>query len=311
MNIRLTALVLATATAFGCSIDAFAQTVITQSTGTSGMAGDPAGWPITITLSGSYKLGTNLTPTAGSDAIDISVPGVTIDLAGFTISGNNTCTAGSTNGATCVGGSHGTGIASTAAQTTIQNGNINGFTTGISLSQQMNSVSHITLTKNAVAIDASHGVGSIFEHIVASVNGDGLVGGSSDQVFASTFLSNGNSGLSGALIDARDIISIANSSYGIDAGNGGIITNANLIYNGVGGYNSTDQAILSHVMVNGSPVGISVSPGKAIVEDSSVNDATTGFVLGSAGCYWQIGGLANTTNVSGGTALTGTSTTCF
>jgi hypothetical protein len=50
--------------------------------------GDAPGYPVTISLPGSYRLGGNLTtPDANTTAIEISVNNVTLDLNGFTISG--------------------------------------------------------------------------------------------------------------------------------------------------------------------------------------------------------------------------------
>jgi hypothetical protein len=53
------------------------------------LASDPAGFPVVITASGSYRLTGNLTATAPlQSAIEIEAKDVTIDLNGFTIEGN-------------------------------------------------------------------------------------------------------------------------------------------------------------------------------------------------------------------------------
>jgi len=69
--------------------------VITQDSallgGVSGSC-DAPGFPVTICKRGSYVLGSNLTVPAGKDGIDIAVPDVSLDFAGFTVRGPVTCT---------------------------------------------------------------------------------------------------------------------------------------------------------------------------------------------------------------------------
>src|SRR5262245_64017552 len=55
-------------------------------------AGDTPGFPVTISQPGSYRLSSNLVvKEAGVTAIEITANDVTIDLAGFSIVGPNTC----------------------------------------------------------------------------------------------------------------------------------------------------------------------------------------------------------------------------
>lgn len=49
--------------------------------------GDAAGFPVTISRSGSYRLSSNLTVPQGSNAVEITASSVTLDLNGFTIAG--------------------------------------------------------------------------------------------------------------------------------------------------------------------------------------------------------------------------------
>ena len=49
-------------------------------------AGDAAGFPVTISASGSYRLTGDLTPSQGS-AVSITAPHVTFDLSGFELIG--------------------------------------------------------------------------------------------------------------------------------------------------------------------------------------------------------------------------------
>src|SRR5947207_5818225 len=55
--------------------------------------GDAPGFPVTISVAGSYRLSGNLTvPDANTTAISITAKNVTIDLNGFSIIGPTVCT---------------------------------------------------------------------------------------------------------------------------------------------------------------------------------------------------------------------------
>ncbi|MBV8507449.1 MAG: hypothetical protein JOZ11_16795, partial [Alphaproteobacteria bacterium] len=76
----------------------------------------------TIDKPGSYKLVNNLTATAGGDCLNITASFVTIDLAGFSISGPSSNPAGTA----ITAGTHTTDIA-------VRNGSISFFSSGVSL----------------------------------------------------------------------------------------------------------------------------------------------------------------------------------
>jgi hypothetical protein len=129
--------------------------VITQSTalqgGISG-ACDAPGFPITICKQGSYILGSNLTVPANHDGIDIAVPGVTIDLNGFTVRGPVTCTGVGTT-LSCSKTGLANGIAATGqfvtGNMTVRNGNVRGFgQLGVSLTGTGNVVDGINASEN-------------------------------------------------------------------------------------------------------------------------------------------------------------------
>jgi hypothetical protein len=80
-------------------------------------------FPYTITKPGSYLLTGNLNvTTTGTNAININVSGVTLDLNGFSITGPMSCTSGSCSPNTVSGG-----VISNYPDTTIRNGHISGF----------------------------------------------------------------------------------------------------------------------------------------------------------------------------------------
>src|SRR5438132_11721141 len=75
--------------------------------------GDAPGFPVTISLAGSYRLSGNLTvPNATTTAIQITADNVTIDLNGFSIIGPTVCVSGPGGGAviSCSPTGAGTGV---------------------------------------------------------------------------------------------------------------------------------------------------------------------------------------------------------
>jgi hypothetical protein len=105
------------AAAFALSAPAFAagEILITQAKANAGNVtpGDAAGFPVTISLPGSYILASNLQPPAGKGGITIASNDVTIDMNGFRLNGNAGATIGIYGGA--------------FESATIRNGTITGF----------------------------------------------------------------------------------------------------------------------------------------------------------------------------------------
>jgi hypothetical protein len=95
------------------------QTVITHAKAMAGNVtpGDAAGYPVTLSTSGSYILGGELSPGPSLDAIVAASSDITIDLNGFKISGGP---AGGNNNAR-----H--GILAQGDRLTVKNGTITGF----------------------------------------------------------------------------------------------------------------------------------------------------------------------------------------
>lgn len=86
---------------------------------------DPAGFPVTITQVGSYRLTGNLTvPDANTTAISIIASDVTLDLGGFTIGGPNTVSGSS---GVCTASGTGNGITYSNESTVVRNGNVRGM----------------------------------------------------------------------------------------------------------------------------------------------------------------------------------------
>lgn len=89
-------------------------TLISQADALAGRvtSGDAAGFPITISQTGTYRLIGNIVPPAGQNGFGITAPEVTLDLAGFTITGN---------------GRAASGVIGVSRSLTVMNGTIRGF----------------------------------------------------------------------------------------------------------------------------------------------------------------------------------------
>lgn len=127
-------------------------------------AGDTAGFPITISTSGSYRLTSNLVVPAGVNAIQIATNNVTIDLNGFTIQGPGycngqgasiTCTETSTFGVTQMNG--------TRDRMAVQNGTVGGFGYCMSVGFAAR-LTDLTLNDCSTAMSVSNG--SIVSRVV-------------------------------------------------------------------------------------------------------------------------------------------------
>lgn len=193
---------------------ASAQAVITQNSALAGNVtpGDAAGFPITITQPGSYKLMSNLVVPAGTGGIEIKSDNVTLDLNGFTIAGPTTCTrTTATMAVTCsttTGGYSNVGVKlnATGGMATVRNGSVQGFMIGVfgdygwlnvdNLSVKFNSYMGValtmggTLSNSRVQYNGSYGVnvtGSAINRVDVSYNGGfGIYGDRMSPVSDST-----------------------------------------------------------------------------------------------------------------------------
>ena len=89
--------------------------------------GDAAGFPVTITASGSYRLTGNLeTGNINTSGIVVGASSVSIDLNGFSIVGPGTCTGTPVTSCSPSGSSKGIDALS-ASRITVRNGEVRGF----------------------------------------------------------------------------------------------------------------------------------------------------------------------------------------
>jgi hypothetical protein len=145
---------------------------INQSCVASGcFAGDDAGFPVTISAIGSYRLTSDLVvPDAATSGVSVA-DDATLDLNGFAIRGPITCSGEPVTSCSATGAA--TGI-STGQRARIFGGSVRGFGTGIATDQ-----------------DAR-----ISDLIVAHNSGTGVSTSRGTSIHASTIVSNGSSGAS-------------------------------------------------------------------------------------------------------------------
>ena len=186
---------------------AFAQTTIDQNKALAGNInpGDAPGFPITLSLTGSYKLTSNLVVPAGTRGIEINADGITLDLNGFTIMGPVTCNAAlNTPCTTAANNQH--GITSQGNGTALRNGTVRGFSgSGVVLIHP----GAAALQDMVLADNASHGLS------IASIGG--AYSNAGTRVTRVTAVQNGGAGFSNNGSATADVLfdnSTASSNHG-------------------------------------------------------------------------------------------------
>ena len=150
----------AAATLIAATSSAGAQTLIDQAKVMAGnvTSGDGAGFPVTISQPGSYKLTSNLMVPAGFNGIEITADNVSIDLNGFAIIGAGKCVRNSSSyDVSCT--SQGRGIITMASSlhTMVRNGMVNGFYTGVLI--ESGQIQDLSLRHNNVGIATNNSAG--------------------------------------------------------------------------------------------------------------------------------------------------------
>ena len=192
-----------------------AQATITHDKALAGgvTPGDTAGYPVTITQPGSYKLMSNLYVPAGSKGISVQTAGVSLDLNGFTIQGPGSCTRNAGTKQVSCTGTGGLGVYSEADTSFMQvrNGTIQGFNHG-------------------VVMNGGRAEGLILRH-----NNSGLVnsaGGYSGAIIAGVVAQLNLIGVQAEHAQVQDSILIANNT-GVRCDNGAVL-NSQVLQNRFG-----------------------------------------------------------------------------
>ena len=216
----------------------------TCATTTGCFTGDTAGYPVTITVKGSYRLTSNLDyPSSTSRAIHSTVADVSIDLAGFTISGTNGCQGSPSGWVVSCAQSNGLEGIQTAFRSRVSNGRVIGAGGSCVSLGDASEASQLllsdcggeglTLGGRSVAVEISaignlnsgiYAYGGVrARDVVVTNNGGEGIGVSSGSVDGVTAASNQDSGifaLAGASI--KNFSSIGNGLYGVYIWDGSI-----------------------------------------------------------------------------------------
>lgn len=242
---------------------------------------DTPGLPVTIDTSGTYRLTGNLVQgPPQTDVISISAPDVTLDLNGFKISGPTVCTTDMSGAVSCTPLGSGSGIRSTATNTTVPNGTVTG------------------LTDRGIRLDGAY---SRVERLRA--RGNGVFGieirGPHADVHASTFSHNGGAGIgiSGTSGDSRitDNVTYGNGGSGIQL-NGlpgslvrGNISNQNFLV-GILVNTGDNTMVIGNTTVGNGNRGISFGTSSGggyaqnIIADNAIGTVNGGVEMGTKLC---------------------------
>ncbi len=227
---------------------------------------DIAGFPVTISQSGSYRLSGNLTVAdLNTTAIQITADFVTLDLNGFGIIGPAVCTTGTAT--TCPAPGTGVGVRAGSDQAHSPRGIriLNGSVRGMGL---------IGILLN--------GAGSIVERAVVDSNAGGgmtVVG----TVIQSAATQNGSFGIIADTV--RDSTATQNAGDGIILGiNGGVATGNLSSFNGGFGMAVQLGTATANTLFLNQGAGISASCPSSIVGNTIVTNGPAGVVTTGAGC---------------------------
>ena len=248
------------------------QTCATQ---TGCFAGDTAGWPVTITVPGSYRLTSNLRLSislGGSQSenfIDVLADDVSIDLGGFQISCGRFLLEGSCSGAGSgvfvLGNSVNTG-------TSVKNGSIRGMaTSGISLGKRAH-VSHLQSELNGQDGISAGGDSTISGNTVFGNGDNGIAADDDSTISGNTVNGNGDNGI----VVGRDSTVSGNTAnrnggYGMLASSGGANISGNTVNeNGDRGIFAGNGSIVSGNTANGNQ-DIGIFAKNSIVSGNTAN----------------------------------------
>ncbi len=195
--------------------------LITQAKANAGNVtpGDAAGFPVTLSLPGSYIVSSNLQPPADKAGIRIDSNFVDIDMNGFRLRGAAVATTGI----------YGVDFNSV----TIRNGTITGFDAhGIYSTGDNWIVENMRVVENgAYGIYVAGFYSSVRGSTVTQNGNTGIVDGTRSLVTDSSSSGNGGAGIAIVAGTVLGNVIIANASFGINAGPGTGYGNNTLAFN--------------------------------------------------------------------------------
>lgn len=306
---------------------ASAQVVITQASALAGgvSAGDAPGFPVTLSETGSYVLGSNLYPP-GVSAIQITGSNVSLDLKGFTIDGGGRC---SPNGiAPAVGNTCAGTVAQSwalvdivAPRVRVFNGSIVGSAgDGVSVRGNTASSDQVLsghrLNDLVIAHNRALGLrevdfGGLLRNIRFHLNGQEGAYLSPEAVAENVYASrNGYEGVVAVnTLNGRRVTSVLNDGSGVFVDSGLLSLAESSGNSGDGFYGSTDLAN-SRASAN---AGNGVEFSNLAYETVLLNNGARSYIASLSGCYarlYQRTTSVLTPQVQGGTPLNGSVTAC-
>lgn len=220
---------------------------------------DSAGFPVTITEPGSYRLAGNLMPGSQDlHTISIEASNVTLDLNGFALIGPVTCAGTPVTSCTPTGGSgDGVRVLSTVeSNVTIMNGAIQGMgNKGIQCFTPCR-ISNIHVSQSDDAGIGAFGGAAVVENVIAYRNR--LAG----------------IGMNGTL---RDCETTGNGNNGVESTTGISIQGCVAAQNGSNGFSVRGTVVNSRALENEGN-GFFLSAGTVVIGNSSQDNGQSGFV---------------------------------
>ena len=248
-------------------------------------AGDPAGYPITITATGSYRLTSNLTlPDADTNGIEIDAAGVALDLGGFSILGPTTCTT-NVDSTTCSPSGTGFGIIGAEPFNGIQirNGVVKGAGSFGLVVASYGVIENVGAFENAGGgIFASQGV-RLASCDASRNGGDGIQGVDDVQIIDCTVEFNREWGIQliGSGGEARSTHARNNFAGGINAGEAAIVSGSTASLNGQDGIQAGNGSTINgNTASRNGRHGVFGGEGITIVDNTSFTNGQDGIQAG-------------------------------
>jgi hypothetical protein len=216
---------------------------------------DTPGFPVTISESGSYRLGSNLVvPDGGTTAIQITADDVTLDMDGFSIIGPNTCTP---NPVRCtISGGSGIGI--------------------VAVNPTGPSPANVRVRNGVVRGMGGHGIrmmgdGTSVEHVQSVSNGGpGIVVGQGSIIDSLTELNSSGAAMVGLVV--RGSVSM-NNVFGIFVRPGGVAIGNVAIGNAATGLAVNNASATNNTANNNGSFGIDADCPGTLVGNTATGNA--------------------------------------
>jgi len=247
--------------------------------------GDTPGFPVTISKAGSYRLSGNLTvPDENTDAIEIPVDNVSLDLNGFAILGPTVCSGVPLS---CSPSGNGRGVNAAGKYYTVINGTIRG------------------MGRFGIVTASGSSSGRVENMHVSSCNSTGILVSGGGIVSNNTANSNGGNGISVSNGTVNNNTASSNGESGISVVGSSTVSNNTSISNGGDGISVTIGTVSNNTVVNNKNRGIVVSEG-TVINNSARANTNLGLALSNNAGYVNNSLSANNgggTQVGGGVQL--------